>query len=289
MQRYSHSGIVPVGGAVTTVLVGLSTAVLGGLIYAFLAYWISWGPFRLFMMIMYGLTIGVSIGVAANYGKIRSPLFITVIALICVVLGLWVYWGGYDLAKNGVAVVPAAWTPARLHEHGQVLFKEGTFTMKGKNRVDGWFLVAVWVAEAVCLTVIVAGMARMDAARPFCESCLEWTGSTSGLMRLAAGGNEPPWQEVLSGDLTAVASFQPANVDVSPHVRLDLARCPKCTHSNFVTLTSVVTTTDSKGKTKTTERQLLLNGMISDPEAEFLHEFSQQLHGDDGGEEEEEE
>jgi hypothetical protein len=29
--------------------------------------------------------------------------------------------------------------------------------------------------------------------------------------------------------------------------------------------------------------------MISDPEAEFLHEFSQQLHGDDGGEEEEEE
>jgi hypothetical protein len=287
MQRYTHSGIIPVSGAITTIVTGMSSAVLASLVYAFFAYWISWGPFRLIMMCVYGLTLGVSIAVAANYGKIRSPFFNTVVALVCVAIGLWVYWGGYDVAKHGVAAIPAAWTPSRLHEHGQQMFKEGTFTMKGKDRIDGWLLVGVWVAEGICVLLIVVTLARTDAARPFCETFLEWTGSTSGLMRVAADGNEPPWQEVLAGDLTAIASFQPANASTTPHVRLDLARCPKCQHSNFVTLTSITITTDSKGKTKTTERQLLLNGMITDPEAEFLHEFSKQLHGSDGGDEEE--
>jgi hypothetical protein len=287
MQRYRHSGIVPTSGAITTLLVGLSTAVLGAFVYAFSMYWISWGPIRLILMCLYGLTVGVSIGVSANYGKIRSPLFNTVLGLVCFALGLWVYWGAFDIARNGVAVVPSAWTPARLEEHGQIMFTEGTFTMKGKDRIDGWLLVIAWAAEAICLLLIIVTLARTDAARPFCETCLEWTGSTSGLMRLAADGKEPPWQEVLAGDLTAIASFLPANASTTPHVRLDLARCPKCQHSNFVTLTTVTITTDSKGKTKTTERQLLLNGMISDPEAEFLHEFSKQLHGRDGGDEEE--
>lgn len=283
MQRYTHSGIIPVNGAITTVVTGLSAAALAGILYAFLAYWITWGPFRLIMMCIYGLTVGVAIAVAANYGKIRSPLFNTVVAIVCTAIGLWIYWGTYDVAKNGVAVIPAAWGPARLQEHGEQLFKDGTFFMKGNRRANGWLLVGAWVAEGICVLLIVVALARTDAARPFCETCLEWTASTSGLLRVAADGNEPPWQEVLGGDLTAIASFQPANASTTPHVRLDLARCPKCQHSNFVSLTSITITTDSKGKTKTKERQLLLNGMITDPEAEFLSEFSKQLHGSDGG------
>jgi hypothetical protein len=285
MQRYTHSGIIPVSGAITTIVTGLSAAVVAGMVYAFFAYWISWGPFRLIMMCIYGLTLGVAIAVAANYGKIRSPLFNTVVAIVCAAFGLWIYWGAYDVARNGVAVIPAAWGPARLQEHGEQLFEDGTFTMKGRDRTDGWPLVGVWVAEGISVLLIVVTLARTDAARPFCETCLEWTGSTSGLMRVAADGKEPPWQEVLGGDLTAIASFQPANASTTPHVRLDLARCPKCQHSNFVSLTAVEITTDSKGKTKTTEVTLLQNGMISDPEAEFLREFSQQLHGK-GGEDE---
>jgi hypothetical protein len=283
MQRYTHSGIVPVRGAILTVLVGLSAAAVGGLVYAFLAYWLSWGPVRAVLMSVYALSVGVAIAVAANHGKIRSSLFNTFVALVCAAVGMWVYWGGYDVARNGIAVVPAAWTPSRLQEHGQEMFQDGTFTMKGNRRADGWLLVGFWIAEGVCVGLIVAAIARSDANRPFCESCQVWTGSKSGLMILAADGKEPPWQEVLSGDLTAIASFQPTTAETSPHVRLDLARCPNCQHSNFVTLTGVTITTDSKGNSKTKERQLLLNGMISDPEAEFLNEFARQLKGDVGG------
>ena len=282
MKRYSHSGIVPASGAINTVLAGLAAAALGGLLYAFLVYWLSWGFFRFLLMLGYSLLVGGAIAYAANRGKIRSPLFNTVIALVCVVLGLWVYWGAYDVARNGAGVAATAWMPEGLARHGQDLFEKGSFTLKGRNKIDGWLLVIFWIAEGVCVTGIVVAMARMDAARPFCETCQEWTNSTAGLLRLSADGNEPPWQEVLSGDLTALATFEPAGSDTSPHVRLDLARCPKCDHSNFVTLTSVTIKKDSKGKTKTIERALITNGAITDPESVFLWEFSKQLHGPDG-------
>ena len=111
MQRYSHSGIVPITGAMLTILAGLSMAVLGGLVYAFLAYWISGGFFRLFWMLAFSLTMGIALAVAATRGKIRSPLFNTVVALVCVVMGLWVYWGAFDVARNGFGVAATAWTP----------------------------------------------------------------------------------------------------------------------------------------------------------------------------------
>jgi hypothetical protein len=289
MQRYAHSGIVPVAGAIRTVLSGLVAATIGGLVYAFLAYWISWGIIRAILMVVYSLSLGGVLAYAANRGKIRSPLFNTVASLVCVAVGLWVYWGAFDVARNGVGAAATAWTPQGLVRHGQDLFEKGSFTMKGKNKVKGWLLVAAWIAEGLFVTGIVLAMSLTDAWRPFCESCLEWTESTSGLMRFAADGKEPAWQEVLSGDLTAVATFAPAHAGTSPHVRLDLASCPKCLHSNFVTLTSVTIKKDSKGKTKTVETTLITNGAITDPEAEFLRQYAEQLHGRDGGDEEEEE
>ncbi|MCI0357302.1 MAG: hypothetical protein L0211_02310 [Planctomycetaceae bacterium] len=294
MQRYSHSGIVPVGGAINTVLAGLAAAVLGGVVYAFLAYWLSWGPVRLLLMLVYSFAVGFAIAAVANRGKIRSPLFNTAIALVCVALGMWVYWGSYDVARNGIAVAPSAWTPAGLVRSGADLFEKGSFTMKRKQKADGWLLVFFWIAEGICVTGIVIAIARIDAERPFCETCQEWTKSEEGLLRLASDGNEPVWQEVLAGDLTALAVFERAFTDTSPQVRLDLARCPKCEHSNFVSLTAITITTDKKGKTKTRQRSLITNGAITDPEAVFLAEFSKQIKGgneddiDDEGEDENE-
>ncbi len=289
MQRYTHSGIVPVGGAASVVLWGLAAAVVGGVAYAYLAYGLSWGIFRMFLMVAYGLAVGLAIGVAANKGKIRSPLFNTVVALVCVAIGLWVYWGAYDVARNGMGVAGRAWTPQGLSAHAADLFENGSFVMRRKRKVNDWPLVLSWVAEGICVTGIVVGTARKDATRPFCETCLQWTNSTSGLIRVAADGKEPPWQEVLSGDLTAVAVFAPTDQETSPHVRLDLASCPTCQHSNFVTLSSVTIKRDSKGKKKTTEWRLIQNGAITDPEAEFLRQFARQLHGDDEGDADDEE
>ncbi len=280
MRRYSHSGIVPLAGALNTVLAGLSLAVIGGVAYAFLAWWLSeWGGLRFLLMLGYSSLVGITIAVAANRGKIRSPLFNLVIALVAVALGLWVYWGAYEVARHGLAVAPTAWTPAGLQRNGAELFEKGSFTLKRKQRAEGWLLVGFWIGEGVCVAGIVIALARSDAHVPFCESCLEWTRSEKGLMYLAADGTEPQWQEVLAGDLPALAVFERAKSTSSPHVRLDLARCPKCEHSNFVSLRAVTITKDKKGNDKTKERSLIVNGAISDPEAVFLAEFAKQMTG----------
>jgi hypothetical protein len=291
MQRYVHSGTVSASGAILALLMGLPTAVVGGFVYAFLAWWMNWGPFRFVLMLVFALIVGGFIAIGANRGKIRSPLFNTVLALVCAAVGLWIYWGAYDVARHGIAVAPTAWTPAGLTRHGQELFQDGSFTMKGKRTVKGWMLVGFWIAEGLAVTGIVVALARLDAQRPFCETCLEWTNSTSGLMRLQADGKEPAWTEVLGGDLPALAVFSPTGAGTSPHVRLDLASCPKCEHSNYVTLTAVTITRNSKGQDKTTQRAIIVNGAITDPEAAFLREFAKQLHGHaegDAAEDEEE-
>jgi hypothetical protein len=230
-------------------------------------------------MLVFAACLGGFIAVGANRGKVRSPLFNTVVGLLCTAVGLWIYWGAYDVARHGLAVAPTAWTPAGLERHGEELFADGSFTMKGRHRIDGWLLVGFWVAEGLAVTGIVVALARLDAQRPFCETCLEWTNSTSGLMRLRADGSEPAWNEVLSGDLPALAAFSPTTSSTSPHVRLDLASCPKCEHSNYVTLTAVTITKNKKGEDKTTERAIITGGAITDPEAQFLREYAKQLHG----------
>ena len=279
MQRYVHSGIVPASGAILALLMGLSAAIVGGLVYAFAAWWMNWGPIRFLLMLVFAVSVGGFIAVGANRGKIRSPLFNTVLALVCSAVGLWIYWGAYDVARHGLAVAPAAWTPAGIARHGEELFADGSFTMKGRQKIDGWLLVGFWIAEGLAVTGIVVALARLDAQRPFCETCLEWTNSTTGLMRFAADGQEPAWNEVLSGDLPALAVFSPTTPNNSPHVRLDLASCPKCEHTNYVTLTAVTITKNKKGEDKVTERAMIANGAITDPEAQFLREYAKQLHG----------
>jgi hypothetical protein len=183
------------------------------------------------------------------------------------------------VARNGLAVAPSAWSPAGLGRNGTDLFQNGSFTMKRRQKVDGWLLVGFWIGEGICVAGIAVALARSDANVPFCESCQEWTKSEQGLLRLAASGAEREWQELLAGDLPALAVFERALSTMSPHVRLDLARCPKCEHSNFVSLTAVTITKDKKGNDKTKERSIVRNGAISDPEAVFLAEFAKQLSG----------
>ncbi|MEX2174209.1 MAG: hypothetical protein WD872_07595 [Pirellulaceae bacterium] len=299
MQKYSHSGIVPPPAAIHTVLAGLATAAIGGVIYAFASYWLNIGLVRCLLMLVYAFSLGGIIAWMANRGKIRSPLFVTVVALLCAALGMWIYWGTYDVARHGWGVAGSAWTPQGLLRQGEDLFVNGSWALRGRRQVTGWLLVAIWIVEAVVVLFLASGAARADAARPFCETCLEWTHPTPSLLRLAADGNEPTWQEVMAGDLPALAVFEPTDANASPHVRLDLSSCPQCQHGNFVSLTGVTITSSRKGKAKTHEHSLIVNGQITDAEAEFLREFARQLHGtadgdpgddddDDGGDEDDE-
>ena len=276
MKTYSPSGIVPLRGALLTAVGALLAAVVGGFVYAFAFWWIGIGLLRILLMLGFAIALGFTIAALARGGKVRSPLFVTVIALAAVVLTLWIYWGAYDWARHGPDAGLTAWSSAGLTAQAQDLFENGSWAIR-RSVIKGWLLVVFWVAEALAIGFIVVAGASADAQRPFCETCLEWSDSTSNLMRLQGTGTEPAFQEVLAGDLTALGLCEPAPHGSREYVRLDLASCPKCEHSSFVSLYAVTVTKDKKGNDKTDQKTLVMNGALTAAQAEFLRLFAEQM------------
>jgi hypothetical protein len=102
-----------------------------------------------------------------------------------------------------------------------------------------------------------------EAKLPFCESCNEWTETEPDVARLTATGQEPAWQQVLAGDLPSLAEFPPAPPEAQQFVRLNVARCPRCEHSRFLSATSVQITINKKGEASEKEQHLVTNAILT--------------------------
>jgi len=263
MQTYSHSGAVPVAGAIMTVLVGLFTAAIGGIVYAYAFYWIPFVYLNFLITLAYAGATGLAIAVAARKGKVRNNWFITIVAFFVALFGLYVYWAAYLWALAGIQNIGlAAFSPAVLIGFGKHLFEKGSWGIKDVT-VTGWFLVAFWIAEALLVLRVTISAALAEARRPFCEPCSDWTEIEEDVARLAATGEEPAWQQVFAGDLPSLAEFPAAGSEAHQYVRLDVARCPRCEQSRFLSVSAVKITVDKKGKTKEDIRRLLTNATLT--------------------------
>jgi hypothetical protein len=156
------------------------------------------------------------------------------------------------------------------------LFEEGSFKLR-RNTIDGWLLVVFWVAEAGTMFFSIVGLARGDVHRPFCETCEAWTNEDKTALRFAAKGSEPAWAQILAGDFAELGRFETATADTPEHVRLNVASCPKCAHSNFLTIHVVRIVTNRKGKQQTNHTVLLRNGLLTDTQAEMLRALAKML------------
>jgi hypothetical protein len=279
MRTYSSSGIIPIAGGVWTAVASMLVAILAGFVYAYAFYWIPIGFLRIVLCLLYCFVVGVTIASAGKRAKIRSPLFITALAIVCMLVGLWVYWGAYRWAKEGAGAGLAAWSPPELIAFGQRLFEDGSFKFR-RSVVEGWPLVAFWIAEVVTMFLGIVGLAQVNVWQPFCEACDEWTATHSGLIRLAASGKEPDWDQILAGDFALLAVYPVAHAKTSPHVRLDLTTCPKCQHSNFLSLAAVTIKYNKKGEAKSSETSLLTYGLLTDVQAEMIRQLASALGGE---------
>jgi hypothetical protein len=276
MRTYTTSGIVPIAGGILTALAAIAVTVLCAFVYAYAFRWMPLGLLRIFLFLGYCFAVGIAISTLGKWTKIRSPLFIIVLAVACTLVGLWIHWGASVWAKEGAQTGLAAWSPAELVAFGQRLFENGSFKIR-RSTIDGWLLVAFWIAEAGGMFALIAGSAQAHVWQPFCESCGQWTTNHPGMIRLAANGKEPAWDQVLAGDFALLATYPLANAQTSPHVRLDLATCPSCNHSNFLSLAACTIKYDKKGKATTKEESLLSHGVLNDIQAEMIRELAHLL------------
>lgn len=264
MQTYSHSGAVPISGAISTLVGGALTAAISGLIYAYAFHWIPLIYINFLLAMAFGIVIGVAISIIARRGKIRNNLFLRFAGVLCALFGIYVYWGAYLWALAGIGNVGlSAFWPPTLIGFAEHLFDQGSWGFKGVANINGWFLVCFWVGETGLILWMATAIALTNAQLPFCEACNEWTDTEQGVARLNATGQEPAWQQVLSGDLPSLAEFPPAEPTAREFVRLDVARCPRCEQSRFLTIHRVEITTDKKGNDTTKEKPVVINAMLT--------------------------
>lgn len=290
LKSYSHSGTVPIGGALAAIVAGGLVATIAGVIYAYAFYWIPIVYLNFLITLVFGGVIGGSVAIAARFGKIRNNWVVAGIALVMTLWGLYVYWGAYLLALAGIGDVGlSAFNPLVILGFAGALFEKGSWGIGKGEPITGWFLVLFWVAEIGTILVVSLTASMIHASVPFCESCDEWADQEKGVARLDATGDEPAWQQVLGGDLPALAEFSPAHGLAPQFVRLDLARCPRCEESRFLTINKVQMVVDKNGNPTEKEEQLITNAMIT-PEQYAVVETCGMLYRDqlenpaDGGE-----
>jgi hypothetical protein len=264
MQTYSHSGAVPVLGGLLTVASGILAAAVLAPIYAYSFRYIPIIYLNVFITLGFGAGIGFAVAMTARWGKVRSHFFVGTVGLLSTLLGLYLYWVSYLWALAGFNAVGllALW-PSVLFEFSQHLFENGSWGLSEGESIKGWFLATLWLVETIIVLTLAMLVVFYDSERPFCETCNQWTEVERGVARLASTGKEPEWEQVLAGDLPALASFDPAEPGSAQYVRLDAARCPRCEETRFLTINAVEIVVDKNGQPSEKATPLVTNAIIT--------------------------
>lgn len=279
MTTYRHSGVMPIAGVLRGILVGGVAAIGLGALYALAVHYIPIVYVSILATLCCGGGIGWAVGASARSGKIRNTLGVGLLGFVCGTTGLYVAWGTTALALTRFQLGSAAFHPRTIAAIVEFLFENGSWGLnQNGGAVTGIPLAIVWLVEAGIVLVAASKVAIGQIAQlPFCEACAAWTVPEKSVRVLSADGTEPPWSRVLDGQLIALNEFPVATGDESATVHLDLASCPSCEQSHFLTARQVTATADAKGNVKITEKPLATNLIIPPLEAQFVRLCGQEV------------
>lgn len=266
---YAHSGRAPLGGLLKTALIGPLVAAGCGFVYAYLFRYIPFVYLNFLITLGYGFVMGLGVAVPAGTGKIRNSKVNVLLAIFSTTIGYYVYWGAYLWACHGWDIGLSAWSPWVLASFAQDLYENGSWGL-GNATLTGVILVLFWLAEAFILYGMTIFCSLIDADKPFCEACNEWTEKEQGLVLFTGDGTDAAWREVLSGHWRLLEKFPLLGESAAQYVRLDLTHCPTCGGANYLTIQRVSITRDDKGEESKTETALLTNASLTPSDVQFI-------------------
>jgi hypothetical protein len=267
METYRHSGAISPIGIFLASAAGIATAIVLGVIYSFGIVHIPIVQINFLLTLGFGCVMGVAVGWGAKTGKIRNPFVATAYGFVVGLIGLYVAWGTDYLARvlipGGDHDLLKAFSPTELMDYIQWFYQNGMWAMKGDKNISGIPLAIVWALEAAIILGGSTYLARQFILHvPFCEDCGRWTVNKAGTRFLSLIGAGDPLKQLLSGDLTALENFNLAQSE-SVYLQLDLATCPGCTESNYLTVQQAKQTLDKEGKLKTELTPLVRNMLVA--------------------------
>lgn len=281
-EIYKHSGKVPIGGLVLAVVILVPAAIILGALYSAAAVYIPFVKLRGIATFFYGGALGALCGTVCYHAKFRSHAFVLLTTLLVSFISYYTSWAVHPALlamSQGEAfgdVIPMAivgFMPQVIIGWAQLIFNEGIWGMGAGGAIKGWSIIGVWVLEALIIfgTALAAKMVYGNA--PFCEVCNCWTEETKELAQLPVSPQDPAWQQFSQGDLDAVKKLQVAQ-EIPQYVELQLAACPSCTSSDYISAVGITLTANKEGEIEKHEADIVRHLRITHAQKDEIQQFA---------------
>ena len=244
-----------------TLLVGSIAAAFLGVVYSCIVVYVGIIYLNFLLAVLYGFGIGKAVAWGAKIGHARTKIFPASAAVVVGLIGLYFAWATDMVARFKLPLADhrflRALEPNVLAAYVRYFYDHGLWTINfahGANNpnggpVSGIPLAAIWLAEAGMIIGTAAyssWKAMIDLV--YCERCEKWVKQTKDVRRLRLAMTPADLAQIAQGDLRPLSTLPRANKQEPNFLRLDLENCEKCSESNFLTISRVMTVIDKKGK-----------------------------------------
>lgn len=262
------------------------------LIYSYAIWYIPFPYINFFITLGFGFGIGwVVQKLAIDLGKVRNSTLAFFLGFLGALIGLYFSWAVWvDLVINAgetygsnrigisvsnikfIQVLELAIQPGILFELMGQIMDVGVWGLRSAT-VNGWFLGAIWVIEALIVLVIGTIIPPGKSGEPFCELNKKWFEEKQ---LTALSYLEPQMREVSSlenNDFEGLKGILKApNPETENHSLFNLYANE--TNEKYLSITNRMATTNNKGETNFTDRDVVTHLRINEEFSKFLESIS---------------
>ncbi|MBN2210857.1 MAG: hypothetical protein JW709_05620 [Sedimentisphaerales bacterium] len=268
-RYYQPSGVVGVVGLINMIVLGVSAAVVLGVIYGYAIFYIPFIYVSFVITLGFGAGVGYAVGLGGRLGKVRNAKVGYILGFLAGCLAEYIGWVSWLLAASDQEVLIL--NPKVMLDAIQMVAAEGAWSIFNWTP-SGILLYLIWTVEAMMIIGVCTFLAgSMLSAKPFCESCNQWIKDKMTIAPLTPIGEPDHLKGLLEQrDFSALTALQKQPNGQTNSTTIDLVHCPICQRSHFLTVTSVEITDDSGKKEQTQQNVIVKNLILSAEEFEML-------------------
>ncbi|MDE3083790.1 MAG: hypothetical protein KGJ37_01045 [Verrucomicrobiota bacterium] len=252
---YQPSGKMPLAGVLMFLVGSIVAALPLSAIYVLAIRYIPFIYLNLLALAAFALGFGFITSKLAEFGKLRSPVLAGFLGFIAGLAAVWLQWAFFATFMLRIEEASFFQIYGRLLAHPASLWsvmgyisEHGTWSFKNDEQpVTGFFLISIWIAEALCIATPPAIFTYGQAGKPFSELLQRWA------KKVRLPGHLPFFQnhkavrsQLESGDLMPlVTNEKPAAMQ---YAQLDLYSAEDDPSCFFLSLENVNNYLDKKGR-----------------------------------------
>ncbi|HSH04519.1 MAG TPA: hypothetical protein VLL52_18560 [Anaerolineae bacterium] len=268
---YESSDRINIIGIVLVLIIGLPLTIALGLTYGYLMWNIPSIYLSVLVVGLYGGLIGVIVGFLGTLGKIRNKYVLLALGLFLGIVAEYVGWLGWMGAifesLDAIPMFLSDFTAFTLFIRN--LAVDGVWSIGDAPPISGALLYFLWALEALSVIGLASIVAYNWANNKiFCEDCNKWVTKQTAFSSLAPITDKNIVPSALDGNFEPLKTLERVNTDLFS--RLTIHQCDNCNNANYLSLSRIHITKDSRGRQKTDETDYIRHLVIDYNTAEDI-------------------